>query len=116
MRTGGASWLMPFMVLSLYSIANNSVLFSAVHHAQHAHTVKPRIRAIRPTVGTWLAASPGLFDDARTGDVDRCGTSVCMRIKRADTWKLLNQAAERRNCSPPRTAMVPRGSQSSLMR
>ena len=57
MRTGGASWLMPFLVLSLYSIANNSVLFSAVHHAQHAHTVKPRIR---PTVGTGLAASPGI--------------------------------------------------------
>ena len=33
MRTGGASWLMPFLVLSLYSIANNSVLFSAVLHA-----------------------------------------------------------------------------------
>ena len=29
MRTGGASWLMPFMVLSLYSIASNSVLFSS---------------------------------------------------------------------------------------
>ena len=33
MRTGGASWLMPFLVLSLYSIANDSVLFSAVPHA-----------------------------------------------------------------------------------
>ena len=43
--------------LLLYRIANNSILFSAVHHAQHAHTVKPRIR---PTVGTGLAASPGL--------------------------------------------------------
>ena len=43
--------------LLLYRIANNSILFSAVHHAQHAHTVKPRIR---PMVGTRLAASPGL--------------------------------------------------------
>ena len=33
MRTGGASWLMPFLVLSLYSIANDSFLFSAVPHA-----------------------------------------------------------------------------------
>ena len=46
-----------FKKLLLYRIANNSISFSAVHHAQHAHTVKPRIR---PTVGTRLAASPGL--------------------------------------------------------
>jgi len=30
--------------------------------------------------------------------------------------QVLNQAAERRSCSPPRMVMVPRGSQSSLMR
>ena len=46
-----------FKKLLLYRIANNSISFSAVHHAQHAHMVKPRIR---PTVGTRLAASPGL--------------------------------------------------------
>ena len=46
-----------FKKLLLYRIANNSISFSAVHHAQHAHTVKPRIRL---TVGTRLAASPGL--------------------------------------------------------
>ena len=31
--------------------------------------------------------------------VDRCGTSVCIRSKCADMRKLLNQTAERRNCS-----------------
>ena len=41
------------IMLLLYSIANNSILFSAVHHAQHAHTVKPRVR---PTVGTGLSS------------------------------------------------------------
>ena len=46
-----------FKKLLLYRIANNSILFSAVHHAQHAHTVKPRIRL---TVGTGFAASPGI--------------------------------------------------------
>ena len=39
-----------------------------------------------------------------------------MRSKRADMRQLLNQAVERRSCSPPRMVMVPRGSQSSLMR
>ena len=39
-----------------------------------------------------------------------------MRSKRADMRQVLNQAAERRSCSPPRMVMVPRGSQSSLMR
>ena len=36
----------------------------------------------------------------------------------ADMWQLLNQAVERRSCSPPRMVMVPSaesGSQSSLM-
>ena len=39
-----------------------------------------------------------------------------MRGKRADTRKARYQVGERRSCSPPRTAMVPRGSESSLMR
>ena len=39
-----------------------------------------------------------------------------MRSKRADMRQVLNQAAERRSCSPPRMVMVPRGSQNSLMR
>ena len=56
------------------------------------------------------------FDDERSDDVDRCSTSACMRGKRADTRNPRYQVGERRSCSPPRTAMVLRGSESSLMR
>ena len=56
------------------------------------------------------------FVSAQYNDTDRCDTSECMHSKREDMQKLRNRAGERRNCSPPRTAMVPRGSQSSLMR
>ena len=41
------------ILLLLYSIANNSILFSAVHHAQHAHTVKPRRSAGRCVRCLW---------------------------------------------------------------
>ena len=56
------------------------------------------------------------FDGARYNDTDRCSTSDCMHSKRADMQKLRDRAGERRNCSPPRMAMVSRGSQSPLTR
>ena len=37
--------------LLLYCIVNNSVSFSAVHHAQHAHTVEPRVRGRTAVAG-----------------------------------------------------------------
>ena len=54
--------------------------------------------------------------DLSSDDFDRCDISACTRSKRADTQQLRIRAGERRRCSPPRTVMVPRGSQSSLMR
>ena len=50
------------------------------------------------------------FGDARDDDADRCSIPACTHSKRADTRQRRNQAGKRRNCSPPRTAAMPRGS------